>query len=308
MICDYGCGQEAKHRFKNGKWCCSNHFRKCPSQRIKYNGKNNPMHGKKHTIETINKIKNIKANQDCSQITKKSYNTELKQKRKHRAFELWADNNFRKNITKLIKNSWKKQNVINKHKRTISKINKQYPFFSKIEEIRYNPDKPGEKEIQVHCKNHNCPNSKEQDGWFTPTGRQIETRISALENKGVDLNYFYCSNDCKDECPLYYSRGNDPFKEIIKPYTQEEYHIWRNLVLKQDDYECQKCGSKENLNCHHIIPVKVEPLFALDPDNGIVLCESCHYKYGHKTGTECSTWNLANKTCQKKTTPVALEG
>jgi len=22
-LCDYGCGQEAKYQFKNGKWCCS---------------------------------------------------------------------------------------------------------------------------------------------------------------------------------------------------------------------------------------------------------------------------------------------
>ena len=23
MICQYGCGKEATHQFKNGKWCCS---------------------------------------------------------------------------------------------------------------------------------------------------------------------------------------------------------------------------------------------------------------------------------------------
>ncbi len=58
-----------------------------------------------------------------------------------------------------------------------------------------------------------------------------------------------------------------------------------------------KMWIKKNLQCHHIIPINIEPLFALDPDNGIVLCENCHYKYGHKTGTECSTGNLANKVC-----------
>jgi hypothetical protein len=29
-------------------------------------------------------------------------------------------------------------------------------------------------------------------------------------------------------------------------------------------------------------------------------CEECHYKYGHKSGTECSTGNLANKICLDK--------
>ena len=30
MICEYGCGQEAKYQFKNGKWCCSKNHRQCP--------------------------------------------------------------------------------------------------------------------------------------------------------------------------------------------------------------------------------------------------------------------------------------
>jgi len=51
MLCDYGCGQEAKHQFKNGKWCCSNHYSKCPKIRDnisnKMKGKNHPNYGKK---------------------------------------------------------------------------------------------------------------------------------------------------------------------------------------------------------------------------------------------------------------------
>jgi len=31
MICEYGCGNEAKYQFKNGKWCCSDRFTKCPA-------------------------------------------------------------------------------------------------------------------------------------------------------------------------------------------------------------------------------------------------------------------------------------
>jgi len=29
MICEYGCGKEAGHQFKNGKWCCSGDVRSC---------------------------------------------------------------------------------------------------------------------------------------------------------------------------------------------------------------------------------------------------------------------------------------
>ena len=29
ILCDYGCGQEATHQFKNGKWCCNKSKNKC---------------------------------------------------------------------------------------------------------------------------------------------------------------------------------------------------------------------------------------------------------------------------------------
>jgi hypothetical protein len=45
-LCDYGCGQVAIHQFKNGKWCCSTNFARCPINKIliscKMKGKNNP--------------------------------------------------------------------------------------------------------------------------------------------------------------------------------------------------------------------------------------------------------------------------
>jgi NTP pyrophosphatase (non-canonical NTP hydrolase) len=184
-------------------------------------------------------------------------------------------------------------------KLTLIKLKKKYPFFAQIEEMRYNPDKPGKKEIQIHCKNHNCKNSKEKKGWFIPTYIQLYERIRSLEKNGKDHAYFYCSDKCKQECPLYYSKGRDPFKDQELSYTYEEKQIWNQTLLERDNYECQMCGSKENLHCHHIIPIKLEPMLALDPDNGIVLCEDCHYKIGHKTGTECSTGNLAKIICKK---------
>lgn len=34
-LCEYGCGLEAKHQLKNGKWCCENFYTKCPENRRK---------------------------------------------------------------------------------------------------------------------------------------------------------------------------------------------------------------------------------------------------------------------------------
>ena len=55
-ICDYGCGQEANHQFKNGKWCCSKSTMKCPAIREKFSGENNPFFGKHHSKKSLAKI------------------------------------------------------------------------------------------------------------------------------------------------------------------------------------------------------------------------------------------------------------
>ena len=187
-----------------------------------------------------------------------------------------------------------KQKISLKLKLDIKTIKFRYPFFSQIEDLRYNPDKPREKEIQVHCKNHNCQNSKEQGGWFTPTRSQLYERIRQLEkNYGNGGCYFYCSNECKNECPLY-NIHNDPLKDIEKNYTNKEYQVFREFVLERDNYKCQYCGEKAE-HVHHERPQKLEPFFSLDPDLAWSVCSECHYKYGHND--ECSTGKLAKIIC-----------
>lgn len=72
----------------------------------------------------------------------------------------------------------------------------------------------------------------------------------------------------------------------------DEYRIWRNSVYQRDNYTCQDCGAKGNLNADHIIPFaiivrdnnvqscedarKCEKLW--DTNNGRTLCVDCHKK------------------------------
>lgn len=177
-------------------------------------------------------------------------------------------------------------------KLTIEKLKDRYPFFTSVEEMRYNPNKL--KEIQVRCKNHKCENSKDKNGWFTPTVGQIIERRRALEHPdGNDGRYFYCSEQCKVECPLYNMKG-DPMKKKEKYFTSGEYEIFRVHVLERDDYICQFCGDPA-VDVHHEKPQKIEPFFTLDPDYGWSSCEKCHYEKGHQG--ECSYGKLANKIC-----------
>jgi len=164
----------------------------------------------------------------------------------------------------------------------------KYPFFFKIEDIM---DAPSGYGIMVRCKKCNK--------WFRPTSNQIIARVVAVENpkKAEECN-FYCSDKCKHSCILFRRRG-DPFAQNDKPRSTE-IKIFRKEVLKRqfDEYGrnfCEICESESNLQIHHDIPQKINPLFSLDPDNGIILCHKCHVKKTHIGWCGMST--LSNKIC-----------
>jgi hypothetical protein len=270
QLCDYGCGQEAKYQFKNGKWCCSKSHNSCLVKR------------KKHSIQ-MKKIYKDPNSIFHSIIYRKNLSNGVK--------NIWKDSSSIFNSSSYKK---KRNKIDIASKLTIEQINKRYSFFSKIEEMRYNPDKPDEKEIQVHCKNHNCENSKEKDGWFTPTYSQIYERMRALEKPhGMIENNFYCSQYCKDTCSLYDLR-NDLYEDNNIPYTPGEFYTFRTVVLERDNHICQFCG-KPATHVHHERPQKLEPFYALDPDYAWSCCKKCHYEKGHQG--ECSTGNLSKIVC-----------
>lgn len=58
-----------------------------------------------------------------------------------------------------------------------------------------------------------------------------------------------------------------------------KYKDWRAAVFKRDKYTCKMCGSKKNLQAHHIIPWRdCNENQKYNVDNGITLCENCHLK------------------------------
>lgn len=326
IVCEYGCGQEGKYPPKKGrtKWCCHNDYRKCPGfiskVRNKNKGKIRSNEAKQNSSKGRKGIPNKKPiklenNQNicefgCGQkaryyfsISKKyccsDHSSKCPNERKKRSKRLQGHvitHKTRKKIGNKIK-LLNQTNVEYKIKQSISRTYTaedykiKYPFFTKIEEIRNDPITGT---IQVHCKNHNCPNSKEEGGWFTPTNIQLYERIRQLEKDyGQGGCYLYCSNECKNECPLF-NVHSDPCKNTDKPYTDIEYQTFRKFVLERDDYKCQYCGNPAE-HVHHERPQKLEPFFALDPDLAWSCCKECHYKYGHKD--ECSTGNLAAKIC-----------
>jgi len=295
ILCDYGCGKEAKYQFKNGKWCCSKSTNSCPKLKklnsIRMSGRNNPMFNKKAWNKDLKGVQ-------------KAWNKGLKGVQK--AWNKGLTNIYSKKTLKKMSNARKKIIPWNKNiKLSISKIKNRYPTFAKIEEMRYEPDKPDEKVIQVHCKNHLCSNSKEQGGWFTPINRdQLFNRIWAVENDDGN-RYYYCSEKCKQECPLFGKTVNQIIKQdqiavghLDDPwYTSKEYQEWRQHILELDDNKCVYCEELATI-AHHILPQKTHPNLSLDSENGLSVCKNCHYKYGHRDSW-CTTGKLSTLVCER---------
>lgn len=157
-----------------------------------------------------------------------------------------------------------------------------------LEEVRRDPD--NKHLLQVRCTNSECRK------WFTPKRTNVCDRINSLKFDYLQgESRLYCSDKCKQTCNIYgqiiYPRN---FIGSNKKYTSYELRIWRHEVLKRENYICEYCGAVAT-DAHHERPKKLEPHFALDPDNGVACCEKCHYKYGHVG--DCSTASLAKRVC-----------
>lgn len=142
-----------------------------------------------------------------------------------------------------------------------------------IEECRRNKKDPNILEVKcTYCGK-----------WFVPSNNSIYNRLQYLKgNKRYSENRLYCSESCKRECPIFnqklYPKG---FKQATSREVQPQL---RQMVLKKDNYTCQKCGSTERLHCHHIKPVVDDPIESADVDNCITYCKECHKQAHNQDG------------------------
>ena len=63
-----------------------------------------------------------------------------------------------------------------------------------------------------------------------------------------------------------------------------DYDIWHNKVLIRDNYFCQVCGSKKELEAHHLESFSSTPQLRTILSNGITLCQKCHKNLHHQFG------------------------
>lgn len=67
----------------------------------------------------------------------------------------------------------------------------------------------------------------------------------------------------------------------MSSYTNNDIRKW-SIAVRWRDRKCRICGSRENLEAHHLYDKSHFPEFALDMDNGVTLCGS-----SKRTGNAC---------------------
>ncbi len=280
-LCEKNFGKEKKNRsgFKGSCKKCIAKYKKEHSEKNKENiAKKQKEHYENNRKEIIeNSKKYYESNKEKTVEYKKEHyeKNKIEIAKKHKE-------NYEKNKEELLKKSKEHSKEKAKHL-----TYKDQLFADEAREADNNI-------LEVKCKH--C---KE---WFKPANSQVKTRINAINGKARGENHFYCSEECKDNCEVYGKKPsqlerldeiNAGIYKIHKHegfYTQDQLNIWSKQVRDNANNECERCGSKENLQAHHVLPKSEHPEQALEPDNGVCLCIECHKEAHSQDG--CRTGQL----------------
>jgi len=302
MLCNYGCGQEAKYQLKNKKWCCNKNIASCPFIRKKISNSNK------------NKVKSKKWKKNISDKSKgripwnKNKNDYLTDEIREK---MGIKNKGKIPWNKGKKNPYEKQTIekmIEKAKVRTGNISsnwkggyysKNIPIYDKyirelhnIEQCRRNKD--DNKVLDIKCAY--CGK------WFTPTISQIYERIRSIFGKQVGEQRLYCSEQCKKECPIYRQKK---YPKDFKVSTSREVQAdLRQLRFEKDNYTCQKCFKHKDelevaLHCHHLEGIKWEPFESADVDKVLTVCKTCHLEIHKKEDCKYNDLRCTNEKSPK---------
>lgn len=96
-------------------------------------------------------------------------------------------------------------------------------------------------------------------------------------------------------------------REVQKTHLRSsEWGSVRDVHLEEFG-ECAACGSKKNLQVHHIKPFHLHPELELDPTNLITLCMDewdCHLNLGHGGSFRAYNPNIVTDATEFKSAPT----
>ncbi len=252
--------------FEQTPYCHVNREQKCSKcAREAQIGEGNPFYGKKHSKESLKLM-------STSSIGKSKGS---------------KNGNYNKPMSEVVK----RKMILTKKRRSNTGFagGSQYVYYDRFlsklspyESCRRNKDNLNILEVKCyHCNE-----------FYVPNRMQVSNRIQTIKGN-KDNRLFYCSDGCRSNCPVY-GKHWTTFIDIHETTSndREVQPQLRELVFERDGYQCVKCGDKGYLNCHHIDPVKSNPIESADVDNCMTLCIDCHKEVHQIDG--CKTGQLAN--------------
>ena len=121
--------------------------------------------------------------------------------------------------------------------------------------------------------------------WYAPKFTEVRHRLVAINSLNIGEQRLYCSENCKQACPIY---GRQKYPKGFKQITSREVSTYlRQMVFERDNWTCQICGKTikgVQLHCHHMDPVAQNPLFQNDTNSCITLCKDCHKEVHNQHG------------------------
>jgi hypothetical protein len=117
-----------------------------------------------------------------------------------------------------------------------------------------------------------------------PTNMQVRSRLRSIIKTGQGDANFYCSQKCKDDCPIF-SQQKTP-KGVSPSKEARDVPAWLITEVKdRDNWTCQRCLTKNApLEVHHILPYTQNKVLGCDKYNLITYCKKCHKKIHKKPG------------------------
>jgi len=244
------------HKHKNRKDGLNNWCKECVKQYQEANK------------EAISKYKKRyrRKNKEAKLEKAKQYYRENKEKRKQ-YYEENKEAKLEKDKQRYKANKEVKLKQVKQYHKTEALFDTYAHQIDWIEEVRRDPE--NEELLQVKCTNSEC------NRWFNPTNQEVRNRINALNSiNGGELR-FYCSNECKQSCSIFYQKEHPKgFRNTDNDRLDQAE--WATMVKERDGYQCVRCGRDDlPLIAHHIEGLNVNPLESADIDIGITLCEEC---------------------------------
>ena len=171
---------------------------------------------------------------------------------------------------------------------------------------RYGCTNPfGNKEVQDKIRKTNIKKYGVAIPTQNPQIREKATQTNLQKYGEVNYGVIYSREHKKELSPTW--KGGVEYHRVER--STEEYRRWRKAVFDRDLYTCQCCknkngyGYKIKLHAHHLHNWNDNEQLRYEVDNGITLCDKCHYLfhsiYGKKNNTVEQYYEFALNNADK---------